>query len=83
MSGKRRRLATLENIRNGNGATSWSDVESLLLWLGAERYERTGSRVLFTLHGALLSVHRVHGHRECGMRLVARVRSFLSQAGVL
>ncbi|MDP2958226.1 MAG: hypothetical protein Q8N53_17495 [Longimicrobiales bacterium] len=49
-SGKRKHQATLDNIRRGNGATGWADVEALLLTLGAERHERQGPRVVFVLH---------------------------------
>lgn len=73
----------LRNIQSGNAGTSWADVEALLVSLGAERRERSGSAVMFTLHGVVLRVHRVHGRRHCGAKLVGRLRSFLVQAGVL
>jgi hypothetical protein len=82
-SRKRKRLATLDKIQRGNGSTHWADVESLLLALGSERHERQGSRVVFVLQGAVIQVHRVHGRRECGAGLVARVRAFLEKAGEL
>jgi len=81
--GNRHRAGILRNIEQGNPGTSWSDVEALLVTLGAARHERAGSGVIFELGGALLRVHRVHGRRDCGAALVARVRAFLREAGVL
>ena len=81
VSRRRKHQPTLHNIQKGNGSTHWADVESLLLALGAERHERQGSRVVFVLEGAVIQVHRVHGRRECGAGLVARVRAFLEKAG--
>ncbi len=80
-SRKRKHQATLDNIQRGNGATAWADAEALLLALGAERHERQGSRVVFVLQGVVIQVHRVHGRRECGAGLLARVRAFLEKAG--
>ena len=82
-SRKRKHEAILRSIEAGHGGVSWVDVERLLLSLGAERHERSGSAVIFLLHGALLRVHRVHGRRDCGAGLVGRIRGFLMEAGVL
>lgn len=79
---KRKHAAVLRNIRAGNPATAWADVEGLLFALGAERHPREGVGVIFTLKGALIRIHRVHGRRECGAGLVARVRAFLTEADV-
>ena len=80
---KRKHARVLRNIEAGNAATSWADVEGLLRSLGAQRHERRGSSVVFTLGGAMIRVHRVHGRRHCGAALVGRIRAFLVEAGVL
>ena len=80
---KRKHIVLLENIRAGNGGTSWAGVEALLVALGATRHERSGAAVLFELNGVVLRVHRVHGRRDCGTALVVRIRDFLVEAGVL
>jgi hypothetical protein len=80
---KRKQEAILARIRAGNGATSWAEVQALLLSLGAERYEREGSRVVFVLGAHVLHAHRVHARRDCGVALIGRVRAFLLKAGVL
>jgi hypothetical protein len=82
-SRKRKQEAILARIRAGNGATSWSDVQSLLLSVGAERHEREGSRVVFVLGDHVLHAHQVHARRDCGAALISRVRAFLLKAGVL
>lgn len=82
-SRKRKHEAVLERIRAGNGATSWAEVESLLLAVGAERHEREGSRVVFVLGASVLHAHRVHARRDGGAALIARVRAFLQKAGVM
>jgi len=39
---------------------NWADIESLLMALGAERAEGSGSRIRFALNGIRASFHRPH-----------------------
>lgn len=73
--------ATLEQIRRLNGGLHWTRVEALLKALGAETYEGSGSTVTFVIADRKLTVDRPHPRKECGKRLVKRVRSFLDAAG--
>ena len=60
----------------------WSDIESLLVALGAERSEGRGSRVRFLLNGAEAVFHRPHPKPETNKGAVASVREFLKLAGI-
>lgn len=60
----------------------WNDVESLLLYLGAEMYEREGSRVIFVLNGVRAVFHRPHPEKEVNKSTVRDLQVFLVEAGV-
>jgi len=59
---KRKHLKTLELIfsRPVSANVRWSEVEALLLELGARIEEREGSRVLIRLFGERRVFHRPH-----------------------
>ncbi len=61
---------------------AWNDIESLLLAVGCELREGSGSRVRFMLRGRVLAVHRPHPQKEAKQYLVRDVREFLSSFGV-
>ena len=65
-----------------NGNIDWREIESMLLALGVEISEGSGSAVRFRLNGVRAVFHRPHPRREAGKGLVKRVRQFLTQAGV-
>jgi hypothetical protein len=54
----------------------WSDIESLLLSLNAERKEGSGSRVAFTLNGVVLVIHRPHPRKKLIKGLLSRFGDF-------
>jgi hypothetical protein len=60
----------------------WSDIESLLLSLGADKKEGAGSRVGFSLNGVDIVVHRPHPQKETDKGAVKSIRKFLTNAGV-
>jgi hypothetical protein len=60
----------------------WSDVVALLLALGAEVNEGTGSRVRIKLLGVRMVLHRPHPEKELDKGAVVTVRAFLKHAGV-
>ncbi|MCX5858205.1 MAG: type II toxin-antitoxin system HicA family toxin [Deltaproteobacteria bacterium] len=60
----------------------WSDVEALLLSLGAEREEGRGSRVRFSLNGVRAVFHRPHPSKETDRGAVSSVRRFLLEGGI-
>lgn len=60
----------------------WTSVESLLLSLGAEMREGSGSRVGFSLNGVDIVFHRPHPRKETDKGAIKSLRKFLSNAGV-
>ena len=59
-----------------------SDIEALLLNLGADMDEGSGSRVRFALNGVRAVFHRPHPKRETDKGALVSVREFLIHAGV-
>lgn len=60
----------------------WSEIETLLLAVGAEISEGAGSRVRIALGGVRAVFHRPHPSPETRRGLVRAVRDFLAAAGV-
>ncbi len=59
----------------------WSDIESLLVALGAKLTEGRGTRLRVSLNDVHWSFHRPHG-KNAGKGCVKDVRTFLENAGV-
>lgn len=72
--------AVFENPLRSNVA--WSDVEKLLLRLGAELSEGSGSRVRVALRGVRAVFHRPHPQKETDKGALMSMRRFLAEAGV-
>ncbi len=60
----------------------WSDIESLLISLGADISEGNGSRVRIKLNGERAVFHRPHPQKETNKGAVISMRRFLENAGV-
>ena len=60
----------------------WSDIESLLLALGANISEGNGSRVRIELNRERAVFHRPHPDAATDKGAVKSVRKFLENAGV-
>lgn len=60
----------------------WSDVEKLLVALGAEISEGRGSRVRIALNGVRATFHRPHPQKETDKGAVQSMRRFLTTAGI-
>lgn len=58
---------------------AFSDIETLLIALGAEKAEREGSRVKYRLHGEEWHAHRPHPGKEAKKYQVEQVREFLTK----
>lgn len=61
---------------------AWTDVEHLLLALGAEIKEGRGSRVRVALRGVRAVFHRPHPRKETSKAALKSVRRFLRAARV-
>ena len=60
----------------------WNDIESLLLALGAELSEGSGSRIRVKLNKRRAVFHRPHPQKETDKGSVKSMKRFLEQAGV-
>ena len=60
----------------------WSDVEALLLALGAQISQGRGSRVRVLLNDVAAVFHRPHPKKETEKGALRSVRTFLERAGV-
>jgi hypothetical protein len=60
----------------------WSDIESLLMGLGAEISEGSGSRVRVYLNGVRAIFHRQHPQNETVKGALKSVRRFLIVTGI-
>jgi len=60
----------------------WSDIEGLIVALGANLSEGTGSRIRVKLNGIRAVFHRPHPQKTADKGAVNSVRRFLENAGV-
>ncbi len=61
---------------------AWTDIESLLVALGAEITEGRGSRVRIALNEVRAVFHRPHPQKEADKGTVESIKRFLTEAGV-
>lgn len=82
MNSKDRR--TLEAVFSDpvSGTINWADVESLLIWAGAQVIKGPSSRVRFACRGELESFHRPHPAKEAKRYQVRAARVFLERIEV-
>ena len=81
---KRKHLKTLESIysRPISANISWSDIEALLVALGARIEEREGSRVLVRFFDERRVFHRPDPSPMTDKGAVASLREWLNENGV-
>ena len=60
----------------------WDDIEKLIIALGGEISEGSGSRVRIVLNGIRAVFHRPHPARETDKGALMSMRKFLENAGV-
>jgi hypothetical protein len=60
----------------------WDDIETLLVSLGAELSEGSGSRIRVKLNGVRAVFHRPHPQKTTDKGAVNSLRRFLENAGV-
>jgi hypothetical protein len=61
----------------------WSDIEKMLIALGAEISEGKGSRVRIALNNVRAVFHRPHPRKETDKGAIVSLRRFLTEAGVI
>jgi len=59
----------------------WSDIEALLVALGADLSEGAGSRVRISLNGVRAVFHRPHPRKDTDKGTLLSMRRFLETAG--
>ena len=74
----RKTLAAIYDLPTRAGV-AFSDIEGLLLGLGAALTEREGSRVKFTLQGVEWHARRPHPGKEAKKYQVESAREFLDR----
>ncbi|MDR2366444.1 MAG: type II toxin-antitoxin system HicA family toxin [Zoogloeaceae bacterium] len=62
-----------------SGALEWARIEAMLLAIGCEMAEGSGSSVSFRKDGVMFHVHRPHPGKEALRYRVRLVRDFLQQ----
>lgn len=60
----------------------WSDIEKMIIALGGEVHEASGSRVQIRLNGIRSVFHRPHPQKETDKGAVKDMSRFLLEAGV-
>ncbi len=60
----------------------WKEIESLLISLGAEISEGSGSRIRIKLNEVRAVFHRPHPRKEADKGSVISMRRFLENAGI-
>ena len=65
-----------------SASVKFSDIEKLLVSLGAEKTEGDGSRVSFELNNQQIFAHRPHPRKEAKKYQVEAFREFLRLAGI-
>jgi hypothetical protein len=61
---------------------AWREIEALLLVVGAELSEGSGSRIRVALNGVRAVFHRPHPQKGTDKGAVKSVRRFLQEAGI-
>jgi hypothetical protein len=82
MNAKHRKTLELIYENPVRSDVAWSDIESLLINVGAEINEGKGSRVRIALNGIRAVFHRPHPKRETDKGALKSIRRFLVEAGV-
>lgn len=82
MNSKHRRTLEAVFADPVSGTINWSDIESLLIWAGAQVLEGRGSRVRFVCGQEVESFHRPHPAKEAKRYQVRAAREFLERIGV-
>lgn len=81
MNTKHRRTLRAVFAKPRPKAIRWADVESLLIAVGCEISQGTGSRIRVQYGIRKLGIHRPHG-KDCDAGLISSVRDFLESIDV-
>lgn len=65
-----------------SGTIDWKDIENLLVAVGCQVVEGSGSRVRFRFNAEVETFHRPHPAKEAKCYQVKAARDFLARIGV-
>lgn len=82
MNSKQRKTLAAVFTEPAPGTVEWSAIESLLVAVGCEVIEGSGSRVRFVFDGMVAAFHRPHPAEEAKRYQVRDAREFLLRIGV-
>ncbi|MCF8505650.1 MAG: type II toxin-antitoxin system HicA family toxin [Caulobacter sp.] len=82
MNSKQRKTLAAVFAEPVSGTVKWSVIESLLVAVGCEVIEGSGSRVRFVFDGVVAAFHRPHPAKEAKRYQVRDAREFLLRIGV-
>lgn len=82
MNSKHRKTLLVVFEKPARADIRWTDIENLMVALGAEITEGNGSRVRVALNGVRAVFHRPHPERVTDKGAVVSVRRFLETAEV-
>jgi hypothetical protein len=82
MNSKHKKIMGLIFKNPVQASIMWNDIEGLLVALGSEISEGSGSRLRVKLNGVRAVFHRPHPQKTTDKGAVCSVRRFLENAGV-
>ena len=82
MNSKQRKTLAAVFAEPVSGTMEWAAIESLLVAVGCEVIEGSGSRVRFIFDGMVATFHRPHPAKEAKRYQVRDAREFLLRIGV-
>jgi HicA toxin of bacterial toxin-antitoxin, len=82
MNAKHRKTLAAVFAKPTRAGVVFSDIESLVVALGGEVFEREGSRVKLVLKAETWRCHRPHPGKEAKRYQVEELREMLERAGV-
>jgi hypothetical protein len=82
MNSKQRKTLAAVFAEPVSGTVEWSAIETLLVAVGCEVIEGSGSRVRFVFNGMVAAFHRPHPAKEAKRYQVRDAREFLLRIGV-
>lgn len=82
MNSKQKRTLAAVFATPTPGSIEWSAIEQLLLSIGCEAVEGSGSRVRFVRGSEVETFHRPHPSKEAKRYQVRAARAFLLRLGV-
>lgn len=82
MNSKHKRVLKAIFTEPISGSIEWIAIETLLIAVGCQVIEGSGSRVRFVFKGEVETFHRPHPSKEAKRYQVRDARQFLSRIGV-